>query len=419
MNYHSGWFAVPLSKTGTIMAIVRGWIAWLACCSLVLASAQLRAEELLSVDPARDTLSPVYPWAVFPYTWAEIKAGEFTLTPTHWQRQGAKPVIAQGMNSRPVVLNKSTVRVYYGKRGKGGGICYFDVNPSAPEKLLAPPVGPIITTGATGSYDDDWVLCPEPVRISDTHLRMYYAAKKAGGFFNKVWSLACADSLDNGQTWTKYAGNPIMTATDDKWESGAVGFTSVEHDERGWRMWYLGTDTSSNAIKQIGYATSTDGLKWERYAKNPVLGVNPANHWEKGAIAVARMIRDGKFYRTWYCCYPQNNTYAIGCAESVDGLTWFRSPANPILKGSGKGWDSAMTAYPGTVRVGDRYLMWYSGNGYGNSGVGLATAEVPSGNWFYRTGKTNEPNGDWSDWQPLADAEPQQDHYIQFAVVKP
>jgi hypothetical protein len=184
-------------------------------------------------------------------------------------------------------------------------------------------------------------------------------------------------------------------------------------------MWYLGTDTSSNATKQIGYATSEDGLAWNRYSQNPVIGVNPANHWEKGAIAVARMIRDGKLYRTWYCCYPQNNTYAIGCAESVDGITWTRSPGNPILQGSGKGWDSAMTAYPGVVRVGNRYLMWYSGNGYGSAGMGLATADVPTGTLLYRTGQTNEPDESWSQWLALGDKEPERTGQIQFAVVTP
>jgi hypothetical protein len=402
----------------------RFFTRWIAqhCCVLALSVSIFglaKAEEQLAVDSVRDTLSPVHAWEHFPYTWAELRAGQFTLLPTRWQRHAASPVISQGMNARPVVTDENTVRVYYGKRGKGGGICYFDVDPRQPEKLLAKPAGPIITTGEAGSYDDDWVLCPEPVRVSDSHLRMYYAAKKTGGFFNKVWSLACADSHDNGETWTKYAGNPIMTATDDEWESGAVGFTSVEHDEHGWRMWYLGTDTSSNATKQIGYATSEDGLKWERYAKNPVIGVDPANHWEKGAIAVARMIRDGKLIRTWYCCYPQNNTYAIGCAESVDGITWTRSPGNPILQGSGKGWDSAMTAYPGTVRVGDRYLMWYSGNGYGNSGIGLATAEVPKGTLLYRTGQNDKPDESWSAWQMLDDNEPARAGKIQFAVIAP
>ncbi len=373
--------------------------------------------DAAEINPAVDTLSPSYAWSTFPYSWAEIRDGEFDLTPMHWRRSPGSPLIPDGMNSRPILIDESTVRVYFGKRGPGGGICYFDVDPAAPEKIKAGPVGPIITTGAAGTYDDDWVLCPEPVQISPTHLRMYYAAKKKGGFFSKVWSLACADSLDGGKTWTKYAGNPIQTATDDEWESGAVGFTSVEHDDKGWRMWYLGTDQSSNAVKQVGYATSADGLKWDRYAKNPVIAVDPTNEWERGAIAVARVIRDGRLYRAWYCCYPQNNTYAIGSAESVDGLTWVRTPNNPVLKGAGKGFDSSMTAYPGTVRVGDRYLMYYSGNGYGGRGIGLATAETPRGTWHYRTGKSAKSGDDWTAWQPLGEKEPSREGYIQFAVV--
>ncbi len=389
---------------------IRFVLAALALMPLTVAAAET------IVDPARDTLSPVYPAAAVPYSWQEIRDGKFELMPAHWQRSGTTPLIPDGMNSRPVLQADGSVRVYFGKRGPGGGICYFDVDPAAPEKLKGKVVGPIITTGAAGTFDDDWVLCPEPVWVSKTHLRMYYAAKKKGGFFAKVWSLGVADSTDGGETWTKYAGNPIMTATDDVWESGATGFTSVERDGDGWRMWYLGTDTNGNAKKQIGYATSKDGYAWDRYAKNPVIAVNPNFEWERGAIAVARMIRDGKMIRTWYACYPDNNTYAIGCAESVDGLTWFRSPSNPILKGSGKGWDSAMTAYPGTVRVGDTYLMYYSGNSYGSKGIGLATAVVPRGTWYYRSG-ASEKFDDATAWTRLGDEPAEKPKYIQFAVV--
>jgi len=387
--------------------------------STVCAALLVGVGHAVEIDPAVDTLSPSHAWSTFPYSWSEIRGGEFDLTPMHWQRSPANPLLPRGMNSRPVVIDAETVRVYYGNRGTGGGICYFDVDPAAPEKIKAGPVGPIITTGPAGSYDDDWVLCPEPVWISPTHVRMYYAAKKKGGFFAKTWSLACADSLDGGATWTKHAGNPLQTATDDEWESGAVGFTSVERDDRGWRMWYLGTDRDANAVKQIGYATSSDGLTWDRHPNNPVIAVDPTNEWERGAVAVARVIRDGRLYRAWYCCYPRNDTYAIGSAESVDGLTWVRTPNNPVLKGDGTGFDSAMTAYPGAVRVGDRYLMYYSGNAYGGQGIGLATAETPRGAWLYRTGTSARPGADWTAWRPLGEHEPPRDGFIQFAVVAP
>ncbi len=310
----------------------------------------------------RETRSPVYPVDGFPYTWADIRGGAFSLTPVHWERHTGNPILPDGMNSRAIHLDENTVRVFFGRRQSPRGIYYFDVDPADPASLRNGVIGPILTPGTEGGYDDDWVICPEPVRISEAHWRLYYAAKRReGNFFEGVWTLACADSHDGGQTWRKYEGNPILKVSENEWESGAVGFSSVEKDEKGWRMWYLGTDRDRNALKQVGYATSGDGLAWDRYAGNPVIPVDPDNVWEARAIAVARVIRDGRLYRAWYCCYPQNDTYAIGVAESADGIHWVRSPHNPVMQGLGEGWDGQMTAYPGVVRAGDRYLMWYSG----------------------------------------------------------
>lgn len=369
-------------------------------------------------DMKRDTVSPVYEWQTFPYSWKEIVNGEFTLTPVHWLRNPENPVISNGMNSRPIRLNENTIRMYFGRNSKNGGLFYFDVDPANPAVLKSEPVGPLVAPGPDGAYDDEWLICPEPVKITEAHWRMYYAAKKQGAFFGGAWSLACADSYDGGKTWTKYAGNPILTVTQNNWESGAVGFPSVEHDKTGWRLWYLGTDQNDNALKQIGYATSEDGLNWRRHADNPVLPVDPDNHWEKQAIAVARVIRDGRLYRAWYASYPQNDTYAVGFAESADGIHWTRSPHNPVMKPDGKGWDGGMKAYPGVVRMGDRYFMWYSGNGYGSAGIGLATADVPGGTRLYRTGPVAKPNPSWGEWKPLPDQIPEIQGYIQFAMVQ-
>ena len=212
-------------------------------------------------------------------------------------------------------------------------------------------------------------------------------------------------------------GNPILKVGKARWESGAIGFCSVFKEGPLWKMWYLGT--TEDAIKQVGYATSKDGLKWDRHPGNPVIAVNPDNRWEKGAIAVPRVIRQGKLYKVWYCCYEKNNTYAIGCAESVDGIDWRRSPHNPVRLPEGKGFASSMVAYPGVVNIGDRYMMWYSGNGYGNAGLGLATAITPTGKVLFRTGTSRLPDDSWSVWQRLSDVnqEPKREGNIQFAVV--
>lgn len=382
-----------------------------------LAEANPAAAEAGRVPaPSKDTLTPAYDWASLPYRWDEIRGGAMPVTPVHWVRHPGNPVVRPGMNSRPVWWDDATIRVFFGRRGRGQGIFYFDVDPAAPQALRDGVHGPVVTTGPGGSFDDDWLIAPEPVRLSASSLRLYYAAKKSGGsFFKQLWSLGLAESDDNGKTWTKHPGGPVLTVGSNEWECGAVGFCSVEKAESGWRMWYLGTD--EHAIKQVGYAISADGLRWERYAGNPVIAVRPDFRWEAGAIAVPRVIRDGRLLKVWYCCYERNNTYAIGCAESVDGIRWFRSPHNPVVLGSGKGWDSQMTGYPGVIRAGDAYFMWYSGNSYGNEGVGLATAAAPAGRWMVRTGPGPEPGEGWTPWAPLPEPEPARAGYIQFAVL--
>lgn len=119
----------------------------------------------------------------------------------HWERDEANPVIASGMNPRAVWWDETTIRVFYARPGAVHGIYYVDVAPDAPQKILRGPIGPIIQTGAPGSYDDDWLIAPEPVRLSPQHLHMYYSAKQSGkAFFEGAWSLALADSYDNGAT---------------------------------------------------------------------------------------------------------------------------------------------------------------------------------------------------------------------------
>ncbi|HUQ94987.1 MAG TPA: GDSL-type esterase/lipase family protein [Bryobacteraceae bacterium] len=372
-----------------------------------------------AVDLERDTVSPAFEWQKFPYTWKEILAGDYKVTAVHWRKPGGNRLLENGMNSRPVRWDASTIRVFYGVRGPGKGIFYFDVDPENPGRIRSGPYGPIIATGPKGSYDDDWLIAPEPVRVSDAHLRMYYSAKTAGRpFFEQAWSLAFADSFDGGKTWRKHAGNPVLTTGTAAWERGAVGFCSVEKEADGWRMWYLGTN--EKAVKQIGYATSSDGIQWKRHEGNPVLPVVAENYWESMALAVPRVIRDGRLLKVWYASFGPGNLnggqgpYAVGLAESVDGIRWYRSPHNPVMKHSTSGWDSMMTAYPGVIAHQNRYYMWYSGNGY--NAIGFAEARAPEGHRYYRTGPGAIPDTSWTAWKTVSAAEPSRSGFIQFAV---
>lgn len=75
----------------------------------------------------------------------------------------------------------------------------------------------------------------------------------------------------------------------------------------------------------------------------------------------------------WFCTRGQK--YRIHSAESHDGLEWTRKGQDPGLDVSADGWDSDMIEYPCVFVHKDDLYMLYSGNGYGETGFGLAVAE--------------------------------------------
>ena len=118
--------------------------------------------------------------------------------------------------------------------------------------------------------------------------------------------------------------------------------------EGGFLMWY---GYYSNGDK-VGLATSPDGVTWSKSPSNPVLN----------SAYMPSVVYDGSSYKMWYSYYSSGDK--IGLATSPDGVTWSKSPSNPVLS----------SAYiPWVVFDGSIYKMWY---GYYSSGdkIGLATS---------------------------------------------
>jgi hypothetical protein len=63
-------------------------------------------------------------------------------------------------------------------------------------------------------------------------------------------------------------------------------------------MWYFAWNRSG--MYRIGYATSTDGIRWTKYSANPVMGGGPQGTWDDaGAANPIVMLKDNVF-KMWY-----------------------------------------------------------------------------------------------------------------------
>ena len=81
--------------------------------------------------------------------------------------------------------------------------------------------------------------------------------------------LALNGSTGSGETeWSKHEANPVLTSNKSGVWDLEMGTPCVLFDGVEYKMWYTGAD---GVYSSIGYATSPDGVTWTKYHGNPVL----------------------------------------------------------------------------------------------------------------------------------------------------
>ena len=231
---------------------------------------------------------------------------------------------------------------------------------------------PVLDVGEAGSWDDERVYKPYVIFDGSTY-HMWYS-----GLDGTNTRIGYATSSD-GIIWTKYAANPVLVlGSSGTWDDMFVESPCVLYDGNIYHLWYTGGE--SPYIFRIGYATSLDGISWTKYAGNPVLDIGAAGNWDNPRAQEPDVLFDGEKYHMWYTGGPHIFTWRIGYATSVDGITWEKYAGNPILDvGAGGSWDSRWVAFSRTLldTINSKYKMWYRGNDSALPGVfGYATAPV-------------------------------------------
>jgi predicted GH43/DUF377 family glycosyl hydrolase len=219
---------------------------------------------------------------------------------------------------------------------------------------------------ATGWEDD----VNRPVVLNNGgQYQMWYTGQAKGKS-----AVGYATSSD-GKTWKRRSATPVL-APEQAWEKVAVMCPHVLYDDKAllYRMWYSGGEQyEPNAI---GYATSTDGLKWTKHEKNPVFRPDPKAAWEKDRVTACQVVRQGDWYVMFYIGFRDRDHAQIGLARSKDGVTdWQRHPANPVIRPGKDRWDHDAVYKPSAVLDGKRWLLWYNGRRGGVEQIGLATHE--------------------------------------------
>jgi hypothetical protein len=241
--------------------------------------------------------------------------------------------------------------------------------------------------GPVGHFDAAGVMPTSVIRVG-SEIWMYFIGWTVRADVPYHNAIGLAVSRDGGGVFERRFAGPIVgsTATEPLFCSTADVIRSSE----GWQMWYASTtewrDLNGKLEPRyhLKYAESADGMTWRQEGR---IAVDYRDE-DEAAVARATVLRDGGNYRMWFCHrdlvgYRDDSTraYRIGYAASIDGLNWRRSDADVFAAGTPPlpGIDDVMQAYPAVLSVRDKQLMFYNGNGFGQTGILVATASMAAG----------------------------------------
>ncbi len=202
--------------------------------------------------------------------------------------------------------------LYYNAGGGPGS-----VGKSIGRATASDPVGPwersdqpVLIVGQPGSWDDDYIV-PESVLLTDEGYVMYYT----GGSRTGSAMIGLATSTD-GISWKKRPDPVLRPGSEGSWDAMGVWGCAVLPPENGtdWEMFYTGGGETSVAI---GYATSSDGIEWNKYADNPVLSADDDPASSIPILQSPSVIREGSTYVIYYDYGATESGIGVGVGSAI------------------------------------------------------------------------------------------------------
>jgi predicted GH43/DUF377 family glycosyl hydrolase len=169
----------------------------------------------------------------------------------------------------------------------------------------------------------------------------------------------CLAISDDGIRFQKYEKNPVVIG----------GAPEVVRKGERFFLYYWEKKPSGTGY-QIHCATSADGFDFKEVSPGPVLPVGPPGSWDSHTTETPRIFSEGGLYYMVYCGSDRHNDYppAAGLATSRDLIHWTKYAGNPIFsRGMEGAWDEGAIWFPTVEKINGVYYMWYEGYGGGEA----------------------------------------------------
>jgi len=296
-----------------------------------------------------------------------------------WEKLGLifDPVVLEGKGLSAALMpilewvdsEKRVIRVYFAPRDSNNRseLHFFEMDINKPGEILRVSEQALFRRGTLGAFDDSGITLGNILNHESRKL-LYYTGWNLTVTVPMNNSIGIAEMDENGE-FVRYGDGPILTRNLKEPYSCASPF--VMYDQGKYRMWYASMDRWESGVEpkhfyNIKYAESDNGIDWLRKGWVAIDYKDSADY----AFGRPFILKESNIYKMWYAY--RGGYYKIGYAESQDGMSWQRKDDESGIDVSEEGWDSEMIEYPAIIDSHSERYMFYNGNGYGKSGIGLA-----------------------------------------------
>ena len=308
----------------------------------------------------------------------------------HWEKKGLiysvdsqEGWMSSHAQCPTAIVLDDRIRIFFSARYKNQQSLptFIDVELDNPKVLIESCENPILDFGRKGTFDENGIIPSYFIEKGDA-LYLYYAGWSQCRSVPYKNYTGLAISYDNGNTFKKYSEAPVFSL--DKYNPlSATGPCVVKRDNDYIAIYSTGIDwVEINGKLEhtylLTYATSKDAINWEGTGE---IIIQP----EKEFMAHCKptIIFVDNTYHMWFSKRGSNDfrsaegeSYRLGYAYSTDLINWTCDDDNVGIDVSSSGWDSEMICYPHILKVKNKYLMFYNGNGFGKSGFGYAELSI-------------------------------------------
>lgn len=280
----------------------------------------------------------------------------------------------------PFILD-NIIRVYYAARNKDNKsfTTFVDLDINNPKKIIYNHKKPVIDFGKVGTFDDEGVM-PSFVLKKDDSLWMYYSGWNQRVTIPYHNSTGLAQSVDSGLTFTRLFEGPVIDRT--PLEPYLAVTPTILQEKDQMKMWYISglrwelVEGKYEPVYVIKDAQSTNGINWNRLNRQVI----KSSH-DMEAFSRPTVFKLNNKYHMCFCYRGSHDyrngsqAYQIGYAQSNEGVHWKRLDNDIQFIGKAEDWESKMSCYPFYLETKTDSYLFYNGNGFGQSGFGIARLE--------------------------------------------